>query len=85
MKTKDLISVLKDVVNAWEQNNSETSDTAMEINMWRKYFLKKELKPYSEAKMRSINAAFLAIPISAMSRRDPKELLKELEAEYDKQ
>ena len=58
MGTNDFVKVLKEIVCAWEQGNSEFSNSALEIKMWRKYFLKKELKPYSDAKRDCIQDKF---------------------------
>ena len=83
MKTDQFVKVLKELCASWDLSNSDTSDAALEIQMWRKYFLRKEMKPYSEAKKNHIEACFMTTPSETMNRRDPRQLLKEYEEGYD--
>lgn len=83
MQTNEFVNILKDLIYSWDQNNSGNSDAALEIKMWRKYFLQKELKPYSDAKKSSIEHDFMNFPSSSMHLYSPKELLRKIEAEYE--
>lgn len=83
METKDIVKAMKDLVTCYESLSADDSDFAIEIKMWRRYFLKKEMKPYSEAKKAAIEHSFMITPCETMLKRDPKEILKQFQLDYD--
>ena len=79
MKTDQFVKVLKELCASWDNSNSDTSDIALEIKMLRKYFLRKEMKPFSTSRKTLIENSFLAMPSETINRLDPKTILNELE------
>lgn len=83
METNDFINILRHIVNMSDENTSLQSTALKEVKMWREYFLRKEMKPYSEAKKERIKTEFMAATSHHMVRVDPKEYLKLLEEENE--
>lgn len=83
MKTKELIKCLREIVETHEMSNSPDSPIQKEITMWREYFLKKEMKPFSDVRKEFVRQVFMTTPTETMICQDPKSYLQTIEKESE--